>query len=87
MLAKKHTRNACLSCDPSDHMARGVPSKDALARTPLWSTMMKAFPRGNGRQNPKQEDRNHSGQLALAPQVLIFPPPPPRPPSNCHFTP
>ncbi|MBW0490836.1 hypothetical protein O181_030551 [Austropuccinia psidii MF-1] len=37
--------------------------------------MMKAFPSGNGRQDPKQADGNNSGRLALSPQVLIFPPP------------
>ncbi|MBW0520755.1 hypothetical protein O181_060470 [Austropuccinia psidii MF-1] len=50
MLANKHTTNACLLSDPSDHVARGVPDQDALARTPLWSTMMKAFLSGNGYQ-------------------------------------
>ncbi|MBW0516867.1 hypothetical protein O181_056582 [Austropuccinia psidii MF-1] len=75
MLAAKHTRNACLFSDPSDHTARGVPNQDALARTPLWSTMMKAFLSGNGRRDPKQEDGNNSGKLAQSPQVLICPPP------------
>ncbi|MBW0530963.1 hypothetical protein O181_070678 [Austropuccinia psidii MF-1] len=35
MLADKHTRNACLLSNRSDHGARGVPTQDALARTPL----------------------------------------------------
>ncbi|MBW0511542.1 hypothetical protein O181_051257 [Austropuccinia psidii MF-1] len=56
-------------------MASGVPEQDALPRTPLWSTMMKAFPSGNGHWDPKQADRNNSGQLAQSPQVLICPPP------------
>ncbi|MBW0543011.1 hypothetical protein O181_082726 [Austropuccinia psidii MF-1] len=30
MLANKHTRNACLLSDPSDHMARGAPDQDAV---------------------------------------------------------
>ncbi|MBW0501956.1 hypothetical protein O181_041671 [Austropuccinia psidii MF-1] len=47
-------------------MARGVPAQDALVRTPLWSTMIKASLRGNGLCNPKLEDRNAAGQLALA---------------------
>ncbi|MBW0503338.1 hypothetical protein O181_043053 [Austropuccinia psidii MF-1] len=34
-------------------MARGVPAQDALARTPLWSRMMKVFPSGKGHQDPK----------------------------------
>ncbi|MBW0563495.1 hypothetical protein O181_103210 [Austropuccinia psidii MF-1] len=75
MLANKHTRNACLLSDPSDHVARGVPNQDALARTPLWSRMMKLFPSGNGGWDPKQADDTNSKQLAQSPQVLIFPPP------------
>ncbi|MBW0564005.1 hypothetical protein O181_103720 [Austropuccinia psidii MF-1] len=64
MLANKHTRNARLLSDPSDHTARGVPDQDTLARTPLWSTMMKTLPSGNGRRDPKQADGNNSRQLA-----------------------
>ncbi|MBW0511155.1 hypothetical protein O181_050870 [Austropuccinia psidii MF-1] len=75
MLADKHKRNACLLSNPSDHTARGVPAQDALARTPLWSTMMKVFPSGNGPRDPKQADGNDSGQLALSLQALICPPP------------
>ncbi|MBW0530561.1 hypothetical protein O181_070276 [Austropuccinia psidii MF-1] len=75
MLADKHTRNACLLSNPSDHVAREVPNQEALLRTPLWSAMMKAFPSGNGRRDPKQENGNYSGQLAQSPQVLICPPP------------
>ncbi|MBW0519886.1 hypothetical protein O181_059601 [Austropuccinia psidii MF-1] len=81
ILANKHTSNACLLSDPSSHTDRGVTDQDALKRTPLWSTMMKAFLSGNGRWDPKQADRNDSGQLAQSPQVLICPP------SNGHFTP
>ncbi|MBW0466767.1 hypothetical protein O181_006482, partial [Austropuccinia psidii MF-1] len=65
MLANKHTRNVCSLSAPSDHEARGVPAQDALARTPLWSTMMKPFPSVNGRRAPKQANGNNSGQLAL----------------------
>ncbi|MBW0537570.1 hypothetical protein O181_077285 [Austropuccinia psidii MF-1] len=75
MLAKKPTRNACLLSDPSSHMARGVPSQDTLARTPLWSTMMKVFPSRNGPWEPKQANGNNSRQLALFPQALICLPP------------
>ncbi|MBW0522450.1 hypothetical protein O181_062165 [Austropuccinia psidii MF-1] len=75
MLAGKHTRNACSLSDPSDHAARGVPAQDALARSPLWSTMMKVFPSRNGPLDPKQADGNNSGQLALSPQTLICPSP------------
>ncbi|MBW0510255.1 hypothetical protein O181_049970 [Austropuccinia psidii MF-1] len=75
MLAYKHTRNPCLLSGPSDHTARGVPYQDALTRTALWSTMMKAFPSGNGRQDPKQDNRKDSGQLAQSHQVLICPSP------------
>ncbi|MBW0473407.1 hypothetical protein O181_013122 [Austropuccinia psidii MF-1] len=75
MLANKYTRNACLLSNPSDHTARGVPAQDALARTPLWLTMMKLFPRGNGHRDPKQAGGKNSGQLALSPQILICPPP------------
>ncbi|MBW0568394.1 hypothetical protein O181_108109 [Austropuccinia psidii MF-1] len=74
ILANKHTTNAHSFSDPSNCAARGVPDQNALARTPLWSTM-KAFPSGNGSQDPKQADRNASGLLALCPQVLICPPP------------
>ncbi|MBW0533288.1 hypothetical protein O181_073003 [Austropuccinia psidii MF-1] len=35
MLADKQTRNAHSLSNPSDHVARGVPAQDALARTPL----------------------------------------------------
>ncbi|MBW0481607.1 hypothetical protein O181_021322 [Austropuccinia psidii MF-1] len=75
MLSNKHTINAHLFSDPSNHTPRGVPNQDALTRTPLWSTMMKAFPRGNGCQDPKQAAGNDSGQLAQSPQVSICPPP------------
>ncbi|MBW0580001.1 hypothetical protein O181_119716, partial [Austropuccinia psidii MF-1] len=75
MLADKHTRNVCLLSTPSDHAAREVLRQDGLARTPLWSTMMKSYPSANGHRDPKQADRNNSGQLALSPQVPICPPP------------
>ncbi|MBW0472942.1 hypothetical protein O181_012657 [Austropuccinia psidii MF-1] len=75
MLSKKHTKNACSLCNNSDHTARGVPAQDALVRTPLWLTMMKAFPSGNGLSDPKLANRNASRRLALCPQVLICPPP------------
>ncbi|MBW0480910.1 hypothetical protein O181_020625 [Austropuccinia psidii MF-1] len=74
MLANKHTRNACSLSNPSNCVARGVPAQDTLARTPLWSMMMKALPIGNGFWDPKQADGNASGQLAPCPQVLICPP-------------
>ncbi|MBW0550147.1 hypothetical protein O181_089862 [Austropuccinia psidii MF-1] len=74
MLAKKHKRNACSLSSPSDHVARGVPTQDSLARTPLWSTMMKVFPSRNEHWDPKQANGNNSGQLALSPQALICPP-------------
>ncbi|MBW0569006.1 hypothetical protein O181_108721 [Austropuccinia psidii MF-1] len=54
--------------NPYNHTARGAPAQDTLARTPLWSTMMKAFPSWNGCRDRKQADRNNSGQLALSPQ-------------------
>ncbi|MBW0495827.1 hypothetical protein O181_035542 [Austropuccinia psidii MF-1] len=75
MLANKHTRNSRSLSDPSDHAARGVPAQDTLARTPLWLTMIKVLPSGNGPQDPKQANRNDYGQLALSPQALICPPP------------
>ncbi|MBW0572889.1 hypothetical protein O181_112604 [Austropuccinia psidii MF-1] len=75
MLADKNTRNACLLSDPSDHAARGAPNQDAVVRTPLWSTMMKVFLSGNGHWDPKQADRNNSGQLALSLPVSICPTP------------
>ncbi|MBW0563088.1 hypothetical protein O181_102803 [Austropuccinia psidii MF-1] len=80
MLADKHTRNACLLSNPSSNAARGVPNQDAIVRTPLWLTMMKAFLSGNGHQDPRQADRINCGQLAESPQVLICPP------SDGHFT-
>ncbi|MBW0480947.1 hypothetical protein O181_020662 [Austropuccinia psidii MF-1] len=64
MLADKHTRNANSLSNPSNYAARGFPHQDALARTPLWLMMMKAFPSGNGCQDPKQADGNNSRQLA-----------------------
>ncbi|MBW0503448.1 hypothetical protein O181_043163 [Austropuccinia psidii MF-1] len=79
MLANKHTRNTHSLSNPSDHTARGVPTQDTLAKTPLWLTLMKVFPSGNECRDPKKVDRNTSGQLALST-------PPPRPPSNGHFT-
>ncbi|MBW0500368.1 hypothetical protein O181_040083 [Austropuccinia psidii MF-1] len=75
MLADKHTRNFFLLSNPSDHADRGVPAQDALARTPLWLTMMKVFPSGDGQWDPKQANGNDSRQLTLSPQVLICPPP------------
>ncbi|MBW0590640.1 hypothetical protein O181_130355 [Austropuccinia psidii MF-1] len=75
MLADKHTRNVCSLSAPSNHAARGVLDQDALARTPLWSTMMKPYPSMNGHWDLKQADGNHSGRLALSPQALICPPP------------
>ncbi|MBW0484525.1 hypothetical protein O181_024240 [Austropuccinia psidii MF-1] len=75
MLANKHTRNAHLLSNPSGHAARAVPAQDALVRTPLWSTMMKVFPSGNGLWDPKQANGNDSRQLALSPQASICPPP------------
>ncbi|MBW0471803.1 hypothetical protein O181_011518 [Austropuccinia psidii MF-1] len=75
MLADKHTRNCCLLSDPSDNRVRGVPTQDALARTTLWSMMMKAFPSRNGCWDAKKADGNASGQLAPFPQVSICPPP------------
>ncbi|MBW0584693.1 hypothetical protein O181_124408 [Austropuccinia psidii MF-1] len=81
MLANKHTRNVCLLSAPSNNKARGVLAQDALARTPLWSTMMKQYPSANGHRDLKQADRNSSRQLALSPQALLCPP------SNGHFTP
>ncbi|MBW0487745.1 hypothetical protein O181_027460 [Austropuccinia psidii MF-1] len=80
MLANKHTRNACLLSDPSDHMARGVPNQDALVRTPLWSMMMKAFPSGN-------ELWERFWMISPVPSSIHLFTPPPRPPSNGHFTP
>ncbi|MBW0574649.1 hypothetical protein O181_114364 [Austropuccinia psidii MF-1] len=74
MLADKHTRNACSLSDPSNHMARGVPTQDALARTPLWLMMMKVFPSRNGPRDPKQADGNNSRRLALSLQASICPP-------------
>ncbi|MBW0510941.1 hypothetical protein O181_050656 [Austropuccinia psidii MF-1] len=58
LLADKHTRNARLLSEPSNHVARGVPDQDSLARTPLCSMMMKSFPSGNGHRYPKQADGN-----------------------------
>ncbi|MBW0583438.1 hypothetical protein O181_123153, partial [Austropuccinia psidii MF-1] len=75
MLANKHTKNVFLLSTPSNHAARGVLAQDALPRSPLWSTMMKPYPSGNGNRDPKQANGNNSGQLALSPQVLICPPP------------
>ncbi|MBW0572762.1 hypothetical protein O181_112477, partial [Austropuccinia psidii MF-1] len=76
MLANKHTRNVFSLSSPSNHMARGVLAQDALARTPLWSTMMKPYSSPNGQQDPNQPNRNNSRQLVLSAQVLICPPPP-----------
>ncbi|MBW0581464.1 hypothetical protein O181_121179, partial [Austropuccinia psidii MF-1] len=57
-LANKHARNVCLLSAPSDHAARSALALDALARTPLWSTMMKAYLSANGHRDPKQADGN-----------------------------
>ncbi|MBW0583482.1 hypothetical protein O181_123197 [Austropuccinia psidii MF-1] len=74
MLADKHTRNVRLLSAPSNHKARGVLTQDALARTPLWLTMMKRYPSANGHWDLKQANRNDSGRLALSPQASICPP-------------
>ncbi|MBW0549314.1 hypothetical protein O181_089029 [Austropuccinia psidii MF-1] len=65
MLANKHTRNSCSFSAPSNHAATGVPAQDALARTPLWSTMMEPYLSANGHQDPKLADGNNSRRLAL----------------------
>ncbi|MBW0503476.1 hypothetical protein O181_043191 [Austropuccinia psidii MF-1] len=78
MLARKHTRNSCLLCNPSAHRARRVPAQDGLVR-------MKEFPSRNGHQDPKKEDRNDSRKLSWFNVVSICPPPP-RPPSDGHST-
>ncbi|MBW0577365.1 hypothetical protein O181_117080, partial [Austropuccinia psidii MF-1] len=75
MLAHKHTRNVCLLSAPSNHEARGVLAQEALARTPLWSTMMKPYLSANGHQDLEQADGNDSGRLALSPQASLCPPP------------
>ncbi|MBW0555431.1 hypothetical protein O181_095146 [Austropuccinia psidii MF-1] len=75
MLADKHTRNVCLLSATSDHAARGVATQDALARAPLWSTMMKPYPSANGHRDPKQANGNNYGRLALSPQVSTCRPP------------
>ncbi|MBW0520201.1 hypothetical protein O181_059916 [Austropuccinia psidii MF-1] len=74
MLANKHTRNVCSLSAPLNHKARGVLAQDGLARTPLWSTMMKRYPSTNGHRDLKQADGNNSGRLALSPMALICPP-------------
>ncbi|MBW0587938.1 hypothetical protein O181_127653, partial [Austropuccinia psidii MF-1] len=65
MLANKHTRNVRSLSAPSDHKARGVLTQDTLARTSLWSTMMKQYPSVNGHRDLKQADGNNCGRLAL----------------------
>ncbi|MBW0564952.1 hypothetical protein O181_104667, partial [Austropuccinia psidii MF-1] len=65
MLADKHKRNVRLLSAPSKHEARGVLAQDTLARTPLWSTMMKQYPSANGHRDLKQANGNDSGRLAL----------------------
>ncbi|MBW0551426.1 hypothetical protein O181_091141 [Austropuccinia psidii MF-1] len=67
------TNNACDACRqahkkclfivrPFRPQARGVPAQDALARTPLWSTMMKPFLSVNGRRGPEQANGIDCGQ-------------------------
>ncbi|MBW0583282.1 hypothetical protein O181_122997, partial [Austropuccinia psidii MF-1] len=80
MLANKHTRNVRSLSAPSNHEARGVLSQDALARTPLWSTMMKQYPSPNG-------DRERFRTISPVPSSIDLSTPPPRPPSDGHFTP
>ncbi|MBW0512892.1 hypothetical protein O181_052607 [Austropuccinia psidii MF-1] len=75
MVADKHTRNVLLLSAPSDNVARGVLAQDALARTPLWSMIMKPYLSMNGHRDPKKAYGNDSKQLALSLQVLICPPP------------
>ncbi|MBW0577917.1 hypothetical protein O181_117632 [Austropuccinia psidii MF-1] len=53
---RPHTRNVHSLSTPSDHEARGVLPQDALARTPLWSPMMKPYPSANGHRDLKQAD-------------------------------
>ncbi|MBW0498444.1 hypothetical protein O181_038159 [Austropuccinia psidii MF-1] len=75
MLGDKHTENAFLLCNHSNHAARGDPSQDTLVRIPLLLMMIKAFLSGNVLHNPKLVDRNAFRQLAPFPQVSNFPPP------------
>ncbi|MBW0494548.1 hypothetical protein O181_034263 [Austropuccinia psidii MF-1] len=82
MLANKHTRNAHLLCDHSDHLTRGVPSQDS-------------FVLKNDESIPKQEwipgTQTSRGELFQkippVPSSIILYTPPPRPPSSGHFTP
>ncbi|MBW0505393.1 hypothetical protein O181_045108 [Austropuccinia psidii MF-1] len=80
MLSHKHTRNSCSLLNPLDHASRGVPNQDALVRTPLWSTMMKEFPSGNGCQE-------QFWTISPVPSSIDLSTPPPKPPSNGHITP
>ncbi|MBW0561465.1 hypothetical protein O181_101180, partial [Austropuccinia psidii MF-1] len=61
MLSDKHTRNVRSLSAPSNHTARGVLAQDALARIPLWSTMMKPYLSANGHRDLKQANGDDSG--------------------------
>ncbi|MBW0522371.1 hypothetical protein O181_062086 [Austropuccinia psidii MF-1] len=80
MLAHKHTINVCSLSAPSNQEARGVLAQDTFARTPLWSMMMKPYPSANGH-------RERFRTISPVPSSINLSTPPPRPPSNGHFTP
>ncbi|MBW0486472.1 hypothetical protein O181_026187 [Austropuccinia psidii MF-1] len=82
MLAKKHTRNACLLCNPSNHAARGAAAQDSFVvdndesipkRELIWGPQ-------TGRQEPFRIIRPVSSSINWSIPL-------PRPPSNGHFTP
>ncbi|MBW0588924.1 hypothetical protein O181_128639 [Austropuccinia psidii MF-1] len=67
-------------------LARGVLAQDALARTPLWSTMMKQYPSANRHRYLKLR-REQFRTISPVPSSIDLSTPPPRPPSDGHFTP
>ncbi|MBW0574909.1 hypothetical protein O181_114624 [Austropuccinia psidii MF-1] len=82
MLANNHIKDAFLLCNPSDHVARGVPAQDTLVVD-------------NDESIPKQEwmPQTQTGRgeffcmISPVPSNIDLSTPPPRPPSNGHLTP
>ncbi|MBW0558299.1 hypothetical protein O181_098014 [Austropuccinia psidii MF-1] len=82
MLANKHTRNAHLLSDPSNHDARGVPNKDSFV---VYND--ESIPKCELTPGPQTGRQAQFWTISPVPSSIDFSTPPPRPPSNGHFTP
>ncbi|MBW0508229.1 hypothetical protein O181_047944 [Austropuccinia psidii MF-1] len=82
MLANKHTRNSHFLSNPSDHKARGVPDQDSFVVNDDES-----IPKCELMPGPQTGRWEQFWTISPVPSSINFSTPPPRPPSNGHFTP